>query len=1058
MNPMQKFFPWRNRIAALIFGIVLTAGLCAAQTIDDKQLQGMKYRLVGPYRGGRALTGVGVPSQPNTYYFGSVGGGVWKSTNGGMTWDSIWDNKMSVSSIGSVAVADSDPNVIYVGTGEACIRGNISHGDGMYKSIDAGKTWQHIGLRDTQHIGRVIIDPKDPNIVFVAALGHAYGNNSERGVFRTMDGGKTWEKVLYHDEKTGAIDVAFVPANPNILFASMWEAGRTPWGLTSGGPGSALYKSNDRGATWKKVEGGGFPSDTVLGKIGVSVSGSDPNRVYVILEAKEEHGGMYRSDDGGANWRHMTDDHRLRHRPWYYTHVTAHPTENDTVYVMNTSLYRSSDGGANWTPVGGIPHGDHHNLWIDPTNPMRMVNADDGGATITVDGGKTWSRQDNQPTAQFYHVSTDDQFPYYIYGSQQDNTNIKIASRGDSGGINRFHYNSVGGGEAGYVTPDPHDPNVVYAGEYFGILTRWDQRTGHAQNIMVWPDDLDGHEAAAVKYRFNWTEPIVASKHNPGTVYYAGNIVFKSTNGGMSWAEISPDLTRNDKSKQQRSGGPITGENITIEYYNVVFTLAESPVQKNMLWAGTDDGLIHLTRDEGKSWANVTPKDLQEGMISLIDASPHSADSAYFAMDRHKFDDFTPYVYRTHDGGKTWTRINNGIPQGAFVRAVRVDPKRKGLLFAGTETGVYVSFNDGDKWQRLQLNLPITPIHDLVIKGDDLVLATHGRSFWVLDDVSPLRQMSEQIAAADAHLFTPATALRWRPQGGAGAPFAGENPPTGAIFYYALKAAPKEKEELKLEILDRAGKVVRTLSSIAKKVEGKPLPESARPDSDPDQIPAKEGLNRAVWDLRYQIPTLVPSAIYDMGQPNPTMAVPGSYSARLTVSGKQYSAAFEVKMDPRVKTAAADLQKQFYFSQQVWTLLGDTHANVFQMRDMRAQLLALTGRLQGDEKQKSLVDSAAAILKKMAPVEAELIEVNARTSQDLCNYPTKLNSKIAYLADVADSADTPPTRQALEFYAELRGRADAQIKQWREVLARDLAGLNSAAEKQKLPLVAPSGK
>jgi photosystem II stability/assembly factor-like uncharacterized protein len=1053
---------WRVRIARIGASAVLIAAVAcisSAQTYDKKLLQGMKYRLVGPYRGGRALTAVGVPSQPHTYYFGAVGGGVWKTTNGGMTWDPLW-NEMPVASIGSVAVADSDPNIVYVGTGEACIRGNISHGNGMYKSTDAGKTWKHIGLTDTRHIGRVIIHPKNADIVYVAALGHAYGHNPERGVFRTLDGGKTWEKTLFKDEKTGAIDITFVPGNPSILFATLWEAGRTPWSMTSGGPGSGLYKSTDAGATWNKIEGHGFPSDTVLGKIGVSVSGADPNRVYVILEALEERGGVYRSDDGGTNWKHMTDDHRLRHRPWYYTHVTAHPREVDTLYVLNVGMYKSTDGGKNWTPVGGIPHGDHHGLWIDAQVPQRMINANDGGASITVDGGNTWSRQDNQPTAQFYHVTTDNQFPYFIHGSQQDNSNVRIASRGDSGGINRFHYNSVGGGEAGYIAPDPHDPQVVYAGEYFGILTRWDQRTGQAQNIMVWPDDLDGHEAAAVKYRFNWTEPIVASRHNPGTVYYAGNIVFKSGNGGMSWAEMSPDLTRNDKSKQQRSGGPITGENISIEYYNVVFTLAESPVQKNMLWAGTDDGLIHLTRDEGKTWANVTPRDLPEGLISILDASPHSAESAYFAMDRHKFDDFTPYIYRTHDAGRTWTRINKGIPEGTFVRAVRVDPKRKGLLYAGTETGLFVSFNDGEEWQPLQLNLPIAPIHDLVVKEDDLVVATHGRSFWVLDDVSPLRQISQQIAAAEAHLFTPATALRWRPQGGAGAPFAGENPPNGAILYYQLKEEVKAPAEVKLEILDRAGKVVRKYTSIARKIEGKPLPESARDldAPDPQQIPAKAGLNRWVWDLRYDIPTLVPNAIYDMGMPNPPMAVPGAYSARLTVGGKEYTAGLEVKLDPRVKTSPADLQKQFEFSQQVWALLGEIHEAVLQIRDVRAQLQSLARRLGTGAPGKELASAAAAVMHKMAPVEGELIEVQARSSQDMCNYPTKLNSKVAYLADVADSADTPPTSQALEFYAEMRGRAHAQIKHWRDILARDIAALNAQAEKQKLPLVAPAAK
>lgn len=1051
---------WTQRaikIAASISLVMGVAFVSRAQPYDKKAFQGMKYRLVGPYRGGRALTAVGVVGQPHSYYFGSVGGGVWKSSNSGMTWEALW-NDMPVSSIGSVAVAESDPNILYVGTGEACIRGNISHGNGVYKSIDAGKTWKHIGLTDTRQIGRVIVHPKNPDIVYVAALGHAYGNNAERGVFRTTDGGKTWEKTLYRDEKTGAIDITFVPGNPAILFAALWEAGRTPWGMTSGGPGSGLYKSMDAGATWKKIEGNGFPSDIVLGKIGVSVSGADPSRVYVMLEALEERGGLYRSDDGGNAWKQMTDDHRLRHRPWYYTHVTAHPKEVDTVYVLTVGMYKSTDGGKNWAPVGGIPHGDHHSLWIDAHDPARMATADDGGASISVDGGKTWSRQDNQPTAQFYHVATDNQFPYSIYGSQQDNTNIKIASRGDSGGINRFHYNSVGGGEAGYVAPDPHDPQIVYAGEYFGILTRWDQRTGHAQNIMVWPDDLDGHEAAAVKYRFNWTEPIVASKHNPGTVYYAGNIVFKSATGGMSWQEISPDLTRNDKSKQQRSGGPITGENISIEYYNVVFTLAESPAQKNMLWAGTDDGLIHLTRDEGKTWNNVTPKDLPEGMISVLDASPHSPESAYFAMDRHKFDDLTPYIYKTHDGGKTWTRINKGIPNGTFVRAVRVDPKRKELLYAGTETGVYVSFNDGGEWQPLQLNLPISPIHDLVVKDDDLVVATHGRSFWVLDDVSPLRQISAQIATADAHLFTPATALRWRPQGGAGAPFAGENPPAGAILYYLLKADAKPGEEVKLEILDRAGKVVRKFSSIEKKVEGKPLPERAQERPDPNLIPAKAGLTRAVWDLGYDIPTLVPNAIYDMGFPAAPTAVPGSYVARLTAGGKQYTAPFDVKLDPRVKAPSADLQKQLDFSQQVWTLLGDTHDAVMTMRDVRAQLQALTSRFASDARGKGITSSVAEVIRKMAPVEAELIEVNAKSSQDMCNYPTKLNSKIAYLADVADSADTPPTQPSLEFYAQLRGRADVQLKLWREILSRDLPALNSQAEKQKLPLVAPSAK
>ncbi len=1038
----------------LAMGLILPA---QAQPYDEKLLKGLKWRLVGPYRGGRSLTAVGVLSEPNTYYFGATGGGVWKTTNGGMTWTPLWDS-MPVSSIGSVAVADADPNVLYAGTGEACIRGNISHGDGVYKSTDAGKTWVNVGLKETRYIGRVIIHPKNPDMVLVAALGHAYGNNPERGVFRSLDGGKTWDKTLYQDERTGAIDITFVPGNPSILYAALWEAGRTPWSMTSGGPGSALYKSTDMGATWKKIEGNGFPSDTVLGKIGVSVSGADPSRVYVILEALEERGGLYRSDDGGVNWKQMTDDHRLRHRPWYYTHVTAHPTELDTVYVLNVGLYKSTDGGKNFSPVGGVPHGDHHGLWIDPHNPQRMINADDGGASITVDGGRTWSRQDNLPTAQFYHVTTDNEFPYGIYGSQQDNSSLRIASRGDSTGIGRAFYHSVGGGEAGYIAPNSADPNIVYAGEYFGILTRYDRRTGQAQNIMVWPDDLDGHEAANLKYRFNWTQPIISSRHDPRVLYYTGNHVFRSTTEGSSWEVISPDLSRNEKSQQGRSGGPITGENISIEYYNVVFSLAESPVQKDMLWAGTDDGLVHLTRDGGKTWLNITPTGMPEGLVSQLDASPHSLASAYIALDRHKFDDLAAYIYKTHDGGKTWTRADKGIPEGSFVRAVRVDPKNKSLLFAGTETGVFVSFNDGGEWQKLQLNLPTSPIHDLVIKDNDLVVATHGRSFWVLDDISPLRQMTAPVASAGAHLFTPGLAYRWRPHGYTQGGFSGENPPNGTILYFYLKE--EQKEEITLEILDRAGKAIRKYTSKEKKVEGKPLPESADAIDapDPNQLPAKAGAHRFVWNHRYEIPELVANAIYDMGFPSAPMALPGNYTARLTVGGKQYTAPFEVRLDPRVKAAPADLEKQLDFTQKAWALLGDAHAAVLEIRDVRAQLAMLARRMAADARGKEIPAAADAIEKKMAPIEAELIEVKARSSQDMCNYPTKLNSKVAYLADVGDSADTPPTRQALELYAEFRARADKEIAQWRAILKSDVAGLNALASRAGVPAVAPSAR
>ncbi|MFQ5816378.1 MAG: glycosyl hydrolase [Terriglobia bacterium] len=1037
---------------------VLLAGLpLQAQQYNPELIKGMNYRLIGPYRGGRSLTAVGVPSEPGTYYFGAVAGGVWKTSNGGMTWVPLFDNQ-PVSSIGSIAVADSDPNIIYVGTGEACIRGNISHGDGVYKSTDAGKTWTKVGLRDTRHIGRVLIHPRDPDIVYVAALGHVYGINSERGVFRTMDGGKTWEKVLYKDEKAGAIDIAMDPSNARILFAALWEAGRTPWSLTSGGPGSGLYKSTDGGTTWKHLTGNGLPTG-VLGKIGVSVSGGDPNRVYAIIEAEEEAGGVYRSDDGGEHWIQVSSEHRLRMRPWYYTHIVADPKDADKVYVLCVSLYRSTDGGRSYEPLQHA-HGDHHDLWIDPNNPKRMINANDGGGSISVDGGLTWSRQDNQPTAQFYHVTTDNRFPYYVYGSQQDNSSVGIASRSDKGAIGRSDWDPVGGGEAGYIAPHPTDPNIVYAGEYWGILTRFDRRTGQAQNISVWPDDPDGHAAAELKYRFNWTEPIYISKHDPSVLFYAGNILFKSTTEGMSWTPISPDLTRNAKSKQQRSGGPITDENISVEYYDVIFSLAESPLQKDLLWVGTDDGLVHLTRDGGKTWINITPEELPEwSLVSIIDASSHDPATAYIAVDRHELDDFRPYIYKTHDFGKTWTKISNGIPENTFVRAVREDPKRNGLLYAGTETGMYVSFDDGAHWQSLQLNLPTTPIHDLVVKDDDLVLGTHGRSFWILDDLSPLRQLSEEVAKADVHLFTPRLTYRVRGRRARRAQFAGKNPPDGAIIYYYLKEA--QNNVITLEVLDAQGNVVRKYTSKKKVIEGKPLPEYPRDDTDRDRLPSEAGMHRFVWNLRQQLPELVPSAIYDMGPPKGPLVLPGHYQVKLTVAGKSYRAPLEVKLDPRVTTSQADLQKQFELMLQIRDLLGRVHGAVFEIRSLREQLEALRKRLAEDPRAKGILAATEDIDRKMSAVEAELIEVKAKASQDMCNYPTKLNSKLAYLERVADSADTAPTQQSYELTEQMRRQASAQLAAWQEIVARDVAKLNERIHKENIPalaLPASSGK
>ncbi|HYL64624.1 MAG TPA: glycosyl hydrolase [Candidatus Methylomirabilis sp.] len=1048
MKKLRQPFAHFVCACALIFVATISA---TAQQIDPKTYGGMKWRLIGPFRGGRVLTVAGVPSQPYTYYFGAVGGGVWKTTDGGNSWDPLFD-KQGISSIGALAVADSDPNVIYVGSGEACIRGNISFGDGVYKSTDAGKTWTNVGLKDTRHIGAVIIHLTNPDIVFVAALGHAYGPNTERGVFRTRDGGKTWEKVLYLDDRTGAIEVVFDPHNPHVLFAAMWEGWRTPWTLNSGGAKDGLYRSNDDGSTWKRVEGNGMP-DGPLGRISVAVSGADSNVVYALIEAKK--GGLYRSDDGGENWSFVTDDHRFTQRAWYFTHLWADPKNVGGIYIANTGLFHSPDGGKSWERVNS-PHGDNHALWIDPNHPDRLINGNDGGATISVDGGKNWTTQNNQPTAQFYHIAADNDFEFRVYGSQQDNSSVGIRTRSDHGAILQGDWDAVGGGESGYIVTDPRDSNIVYADDEGPVFTRFDRRTSQAQSIQEWPEDPNGYAAATQKYRYTWTMPIVISSHNPDVIYHTSQYVFRSTDAGKTWTTISPDLTRNDKSKQQDSGGPLTKDQYTVEYYDVIFSLAESPKQQGELWAGTDDGLVQLTRDEGKTWANVTPKDVPEwAAISLIEASPFDAATAYLAVDAHKLDNLKPYIYKTTDFGKTWTKIITGLPDNSYVHAVREDPKRKGLLYAGTETGIWVSFDDGGHWQSLQLNLPPTPIHDMVIHDDDLAVATHGRSFWVLDDISPLRQAAASIATEDAHLFTPNTAFRTREGHFNPRRYpVGENPPSGAIFYYYLKEAPKEAA--KLEILDADGKVVRKFTSEEKKVEG--APDEGERDVPAEYIPAKAGLNLFVWDLRYELPAKVPGLIYDAGEPIGPLALPGKYQARLTVAGKSQTAQFEVKMDPRVQTSPEDLRKQFDLMVKLRDRQDEMNKAVIAIRDLTSQLQSLEKRIGTADSAKPLVSSSTDLRKKIRAIEEELVQVNSKASEDQANYPTMLNSKLSALQNLVDSADTAPTAAEAAVFAELDQRLDAQLSKWRDVLAKDLPSLNAAMQKNNVAIVAPAAQ
>jgi photosystem II stability/assembly factor-like uncharacterized protein len=1045
----------RIRFAAILAAaamLVLCIAPVRAQTLDENALKAMKWRQIGPFRGGRALAVTGVVGDADTYYFGAVAGGVWKTTNAGGTWTPMSD-KTGIMSVGAIAVAPSDPNVIYVGTGESCLRGNISYGDGMYKSLDGGKTWTHIGLEDTQHIAKVLVSPQNPDIVYVAALGHAYGSNDSRGVFRSGDGGKTWQKVLFKDNKTGAIDLVFDPNNPHILFAALWEVQRTPWGMTSGGPGSGLYRSSDDGANWKRLEGHGLPSG-VLGRIGVSVSGADGNRVYAIIEA--EKGGIYSSDDGGETWKLINPDHRFTQRAWYFHHIFADPKHADTVYVLNTGVSRSNDGGHTFEFIRA-PHGDNHGLWIDPEQPNWMIVGNDGGASVSHDAGKSWSTQNNQPTAQFYHVAADTAVPYRVYGAQQDNSTVAIISRSDDGVIDRPDWYAVGGGEAGYVVPDPRNPSVVYAGSYDGLITRFDKKTEQVQDVSSWPLNPMGAGAADLKHRFQWTAPILASPNDPSLLYHAGESIFKTTDAGMTWTAISGDLTRNDKTRQQSSGGPLTQDNTSVEYYDTVFALAESPVEKGVIWAGTDDGLVHVTRDAGQHWSNVTSKEFGEwSLVSIIEASPHAAGTAYVAIDRHKLDDYKPHIFKTTDYGKTWSKITTGLPENGYAHAVREDPKRRGLLFAGTENGIYVSFDDGARWQSLKLNLPTTPIHDLTIKGDDLIVATHGRAFWILDGIAPLRQMTSATAGEEARLYQPAAAIRY-PGGGFQLPPTvpvGANPPTGVVIDYYLKTAAKDG--ITLEILDTKGKLLRKYSS-------KKAAEGASPDEEEfglsrqgESLPAEAGLNRFVWNMRQDDPAKVPGAITWGGRPQGPLVVPGNYQVKLTVNGKSYTVPVELQKDPRISASQADLEKQAELAGRIRGRVSAGHEAVNQIRSVRAQLDSLKKRLGADANAKPVLDAAEDLKKKMNAVEEKIIQPKSKSGEDPLNYPIQTADQLLALQGTVESADAAPTAACYTVFDELNGRLDVQLAAWRDLQSKDLAALNALIQKNNIPAVAPA--
>jgi photosystem II stability/assembly factor-like uncharacterized protein len=1056
---------------------------------DASLLKNLQWREVGPYRGGRADTVVGIADQPDVYYFGSTGGGVWKTTDGGQTWRSVSDGFFG-GSIGSVAVAPSDPAVVYVGAGEETIRGNVSHGDGMWKSTDAGKTWKHIGLDDSRHISRIRIHPSNPDLVYVAAMGHAFGPNEQRGVFRSRDGGKTWERVLFVSRDAGAVDLALDPSNPRILYASTWRFRRTPYSFESGGEGSALWKSTDGGDTWHELSlNKGMPKGT-LGIIGVSVSPTNSQNVYAIVEAKD--GGVYRSRDAGDTWTKVSSDSDLRQRAWYYTRIYADPKDEDTAYVVNVGFHKTKDGGKTWSRIR-TAHGDNHDLWIAPNDPNRMIEANDGGVNVTTDGGDSWTTENNQPTAQFYRVSVDTDFPYRLLGPQQDNTALRIRHRTDGFSIGLRDWEPTAGGESGYIVADPKNPDIVYGGSYGGLVMTYNHRTHEIRDINPWPDNPMGWGAADIKQRFQWNFPLFFSPNDPSKLYAASQYLMQSTNGGASWQTISPDLTRNDKSKGGPTGGPITKDNTSVEYYSTIFYAAESPVEPGVLWVGSDDGLVHVSRDGGGHWDNVTPpKSIMPEwiMINEIDASPFDKGTAYVAATMYKWDDFRPYLYKTNDYGKTWTKIVDGIPNDQFTRVIRSDTKRRGLLFAGTERALYTSFDDGAHWQSLQYKLPTVPVTDLLVHDNALIAATQGRGFWMLDDIEPLRQLTPEIAAKTSYLFTPP--MTWRTEGGGGrrgggrgASTEGTNPPNGVVVDYIVNAKPGTK--VSLAFLGADGKVIREFKGDVQAEAVKPRELSGTPPPPPppppaekkeaiksegapteqqpsEQAEAKEeedefrpggqndkltdvvsGHNRFAWDLRVADAKKFPGMILWAGGTTGMRVLPGTYTAKLTVGDQSMTAPFEVKEDPRTSISAADLKAQFDFVSSTLAKLSEVNEQIIKIRDVRKQLTDVKKRVGSAKESKPIVDAANDLDKKMTAVEEALYQTKNKSPEDPLNFPIRLNDKLAGVADSASTGSWPPTAQQIAVRDELVPQIDAQLAKLKAIWDADLPAFNKLA-------------
>ncbi len=1012
-------------------------------TFEESLYGAMKWRLVGPFRGGRAGTVAGVVDNPNLYYMGTAGGGVWKTTDAGSTWQCISDGYFG-GSIGAVAVSESDPNIIYVGEGEQTLRGNVSSGNGIWKSYDAGETWKFIGLEGSEHISRIRIHPTNPDLLYVAAIGNLWKPNETRGVFRSKDGGQNWEKILYESDKAGAGDLILDPNNPRIIYAATWEMKRNGYRMDSGGPDSNLYKSTDGGDSWAKIsEHEGLPKGP-WGIVGITVSPMDSNRVWALIEA--EDGGMFRSDDAGKTWEKINENRALRQRAWYYTRIYADTQNVDKIYVMNVSYGVSTDGGKTFT-LKNAPHGDHHDLWIDPKNSNRMVIADDGGAQVSNDGGNNWSTYHNQPTAQFYRVTTDNTFPYRIYGAQQDNSTVRIFNRSSGSTISESDWETTAGGESAHLAPDPENNDIVYGGTFKGYMMREDHSINQTRSVNVWPDNPAGSGAEVMKYRFNWNFPVKFSIHDPNKLYAGSNFLHVTTNEGQTWKTISPDLTRGLPETIESSGGPITQDNTGAEFYSNLFAINESPLEEGVIWVGSDDGLIHITRDNGANWENITPPANMSpklNMINCIDPSPFQKGTAYVAATSYKFGDYTPYLYKTSDYGKTWKMITSGIKDNHYTRAVRSDKVREGLLYAGTEWGMYVSFDDGASWAPFQLNLPITAIRDLEVRDNDLIAATHGRSFWMIDDLTPLHQLSSEMANNAYYLFKPDDAYRMQQSGGWEEPdtrLVGENHPDGAIINYYVKNK-KETDTISLEILEMDGTLIQRFSNVSK--EDKLDPAAAKP------LEVDSGGNRLVWNMRYPgFKSFKGMVLYSSPNVGPK-AVPGDYKVKMNYNGNVSEQVFTIVKDPRLPNTDEDYQKQFEFLMKVRDQVSRANNAISDIRSVKKDLDYLKEKTKENEEMKKLISDFET---QLEVIENNIHMTKNQSRQDPLNYGIRINNRLAFLMADSQRGDYPPTDQSLEFFTEVTKELNTEISALNQLMEEHISKINDRASENKIQMI-----